>query len=38
MTIRNGSKRTILINGGLELLQMVSKSDIMHCAREDVGP
>ena len=33
--IRNGPKRTLFVSGGLELLQMVSKSDIERCASED---
>ena len=34
IVIRNRSKRTISISGGLGLLQMISESDIS----EDIGP
>ena len=37
MVIRNGSKRTISASSGLELLQMVSKSDTEWCASKDAG-
>ena len=36
--IRNGLKRTISINGELELLQMVLEPDTERCVNEDVGP
>ena len=36
--IRNGPKRTISANSGLELLQMVSEPDIQWCASEDARP
>ena len=36
--IRNGSKRTVSVSGGLGLLQMVSEPDTEQCVSEDVGP
>ena len=35
---RNGSKRTIFVNGGFGLLQMVSEPDTGRCASENAGP
>ena len=35
-TGRKSPKRTISVNGGLGLLQMISKPDIEQCASEDV--
>ena len=38
MTIRNRPKRTRFVNGGLELLQMISKPGFGWCASEDARP
>ena len=35
---RESPKRTISINSGIELLQMVSKPDTGRCANGDAGP
>ena len=37
-TIRNKMKWTISVSGGLEMLQMVSESDIGRCASQDARP
>ena len=38
MRLTNGPKRIISANGGLGLLEIVSKLDTGQCASEDVGP
>ena len=37
-TLRESPKRTISVNGGLELLQMVLDPDTGQCASEDARP
>ena len=38
MTIRNGQKRTIYADSGLELFQMVSETSTEQCVSEDASP